>query len=220
MNKSRNSESPCRTCKHFLDFHSFECFNCEEYTKWTWEETCGEANAETYEVKENNDMENNNIGMVSPWIMFVNKLEVLFVDDPDVLFEYDQNKKEIILKVKDLKKAYALDNLLKPEYHFGNITLTVKIIPANNEPIKKWQYIQDALANNTHFSRVINVDPTGHGAFHYIMMKPHIAQFYSDDISDPNGNTTMLYSDLVKDIFGDIDGVFYCTEALDDYEEE
>ena len=216
MSKSRNGECPCNRCMHHYDYHSFKCFDCKEYTKWTWEEACGEANAETYEVKENNTMENKNIGLVSPWVMFANKMETFFVDDPDVDCQYNENTNEITLVVGNLKKAHALDNLLKPEYYFGNVKLTVKIIPDNNNPIKKWQYLIDAFANNPHFSNIINTDPTGQGALHYVMMKPHIAQFWTDTLADPYGNTTMLYADLAKDIFGDIDGVYYCTSDVDE----
>jgi len=60
MDKSKNGECPCKTCTDRVnEYHFLRCFDCKEYIDWTYGEACSEANSETYEVEENNNMEKN-----------------------------------------------------------------------------------------------------------------------------------------------------------------
>ena len=54
-------------------------------------------------------------------------------------------------------------------------------------------------------------NPLGH--FTYIIFGKKVVQFFNDQLDDINGNKSMLYQDIAKDVFGDEHNVFYCTDA-------
>ena len=46
----------------------------------------------------------------------------------------------------------------------------------------------------------------------FIVFEKVVVQWFSDSIGDWYGLTSTLYQDLAKDIFGNIDGVYFCTD--------
>ena len=81
------------------------------------------------------------LGLSSPWVNFYRELEALFAKDPEVKVVYDEEKNDVKLYVDNLAKADALAQLLPVERTFGNITITVTVIPANKEGWLKYSYI-------------------------------------------------------------------------------
>lgn len=150
------------------------------------------------------------LNLSAPWITFVHELNALFEFDPDVTIDYDKENNHVKLYVEGVSKADALTALLPLEKRFGNVCLKITVIPANNA-INKVSLIKKALDNNCVLKDVIESQRPD-GSFKYLMFDKEIAQFYNDQLDDPVGNKTMLYADIAKDIFGDLDGAFYCTE--------
>lgn len=149
----------------------------------------------------------------APWIKFMRELEVLFAEDDDVKVVYDDDGKEVKLYVADDIKADALNQLLPNKKTFGNVTLKVTVVPANAHETTV-DLIERAFRGNPALSFVFPIDtPMGH--FDYVVFKKQIVQFFNDDISDINGNCTMLYQDVARDVFGTEAGLFFCTDAED-----
>lgn len=158
--------------------------------------------------KENENMDKLNLS--APWITFVHELEALFEYDPSVTIDYDKEENHVKLYVEGATKADALTELLPVEKRFGNVILKISVIPANIA-IDKVSLIEKALDGGGILEEVIEAQRPG-GSFRYLMFDREVAQFYNDQLDDPVGNKTMLYADIAKDIFGDLDGAFYCTE--------
>lgn len=165
-------------------------------------------NKQKDERKEDKNMEKLNLS--APWVTFVNELNALFEFDADVTIDYDKEENHVRLYVEGVTKADALTELLPPEKKFGNVTLKISVIPANHA-IDKVSLIEKAMDGNGVLREVIEAQRPG-GSFKYLMFDHEVAQFYNDQLDDPVGNKTMLYADIAKDVFGELDGAFYCTE--------
>ncbi len=150
--------------------------------------------------------------MSPPWIEYLNELEVMFGDDPEINIDYDGEKYKIIMRIDNTDKADALTNLLPAEIEYGGVKLTIVVVPANNEKKSKADLIERALRGNPHYSQVIKVTDALAPQMTYVMFKKQVAQYWSDNLGDPHGNITTLYQDIAKDLFGTEVGVFYCTE--------
>lgn len=148
----------------------------------------------------------------SPWVEFYRELEALFAEDDEVKVVYDEENNEVKLYVENVRKADALTQLLPTEKTFGNVTLKVTVIPANNAEVSKADLIAEAFEGNPALSYVQHVDAVI-GAFDYAVFKNKVVQFFDDNLSDINGNKSTLYENIAKDVFGENVGVFFCTEA-------
>jgi len=49
----------------------------------------------------------------------------------------------------------------------------------------------------------------------YVLFKNKVVQYFIDNIGDYNGMKSTLYEDIARDIFEDVDGVFFCTALPD-----
>ena len=152
-----------------------------------------------------------NLKITSPWIHFVNELQVLFERDSDVRIEYSDEERTVKLYVENAVKADALSRLMPTEKTFGNFTLKITVIPANEKETTA-QLFCNAFHGNGAFSRMISVPAPGGGTFDYMCFAREVAQYYDDNLADPNGYVSTLYQNIAADIFEDRDGVFFCTE--------
>lgn len=155
--------------------------------------------------------------MVSPWILYCKELEQLFRYDPDISVAYEEgytNIQIVRLYVESDEKAEALMQLLPDKKEFGNITLLIRIVPANQQYDTELDLFRKIFKGNLSVSRI--VENSGKMAYNpsYILFQPKIVQYYSDDLSDANGLRTILYQEIAKDIFEDHDGIFFCTESV------
>lgn len=96
-------------------------------------------------------MEDKKMKLSPPWIEYYRKLEAMFGPDPDIKIEFDEDEMHIKLYVESHEKAAALDELLPVQKDFGNVSVFIEVIPANNEP-KRIDYIKRALEGNPAFS--------------------------------------------------------------------
>ena len=73
------------------------------------------------------------------------------------------------------------------------------------------ELFQEAFQGNPSLKAVFDRE-TPFGVFRYAGFNRRIAQFYNDEMGDPNGNKTMLLQDIAKDIFDPALYVNYYTE--------
>lgn len=155
----------------------------------------------------------------SPWIIRYEEIEQLFQADPDISVVYDDSDGyEVRLYVDDPDKALALTELLPEAYEFGNVSLTITVIPSNDieaPEIPKTQYeLIDALfKNNPIVSYCYERNVAGFHTY-YVVFKHKIVQYYTDNLADINGYTSTLYQYIARNVFDPVTeaGIFFCTD--------
>ena len=157
-----------------------------------------------------------NLDIAPPWVTYAERLNAFFKNDPDVRVELLEDKHTVNLYVENAVKAEALANILVTEVVFGNVTLYINVIPANNAASQE-NFFRQALAGNEAVAAIENVDVVGGGQASYILFKPHVVQYFNDNIADYHGITSTLYQDIAKEIFNlDAPGIFFCTDLEDE----
>ena len=156
---------------------------------------------------------NAKIKLSPPWLTFYHEMEALFGEDPEIRIEYSDSTETIKLYVDNTEKAEALSKLLPVKKSFGNVTVTIQVIPANESAVRIVDLFDRAFKGNPALSYV----RTTGGAFgipmDYVVFKNRVVQFFNDDISDINGLKSTLYQEIAKDIFDETTGIFFCTDV-------
>lgn len=147
----------------------------------------------------------------SPWVIYYHEIKALFEQDPDINIFYDEDANEIKLFVKKASKAEALMQLLPAEKTFGNVTLKVTVVPANDGETSNVDLIAAAFDGNPILSYIHSV----HTLFdiNYVVFRNEVVQYFSDNIGDVNGMCSTLYQDIAKDVFDECEGVYFCTDT-------
>ena len=153
-----------------------------------------------------------------PWVTYVNELKALFGDDPQVRIEFrdgDGDPYQVKIFVDgNLSEYEAIDALLPESIDFGNVMLRISVIPPNTSNSSTADLIEAAFEGNPALSFVRRVN-SPFGKFDYVVFKNKVVQFYNDEMGDINGNRSTLYQDVAKDVFGTLDGVYFCTDTPD-----
>jgi hypothetical protein len=149
----------------------------------------------------------------SPWVIFYKEINAVFGKDPDINVVFDDEKNEIKLHVKDATKADAISQILPEKKTFGNYSVTVTVIPENNNA-DTFSLFTKAFKGNPVFAGIKKVDNPIINDVKYILFKPEVVQFFNDDMSDANGLESTLYQDIAEDIFRYFPNTFYCTEPV------
>lgn len=157
------------------------------------------------------------IKLSPPWVTYYRELEELFSQDPEVTVKFDEDKLQIKLLVANTDKAYALSMLLNPSKEFGNVTVTIDVIPSNDGEKSSSELMQMAFKGNPVCSQIKAVTDFTGNKVDYVAFKSEVAQFFNDDISDLNGNKSMLYKDIAEDVFKEYEGIFFCTDKKSKY---
>ena len=156
----------------------------------------------------------NNVKLASPWTAYYRKIQALFGEDPDIKVVFDEENCSLHLLVDNAEKADALTQLLPTEVTFGNVVMTISVIPANIEKApSKASLIKTALQGNPAFSFATSAEGVFSSPIHYIVFANKVVQYYNDDLGDIYGNRSTLYQDIAKEIFGETDGIHFCTDA-------
>lgn len=153
------------------------------------------------------------VGLSSPWVNFYRELEALFAKDPEVKVIYDEEKNDVKLYVDNLAKADALAQLLPVERTFGNITITVTVIPANKEGASKIQLFRTAFEGNGAFDYTTSAEGIFTNPIHYVVFANEVVQYFNDDLSDAHGVRSTLYQDIAEDVFENHESVYFCTNV-------
>ena len=155
----------------------------------------------------------------APWITFYHEMEAMFGEDPEISVELDDSDEdEMIIKlyVDNPAKAEALEQLLPMEKKFGNVSVYLEIIPANEEE-SKIRLFQKAFENNPVFKFTYSVPNIG-GLYpaNYVVFENKVVQFFNDELNDIHGNKSTLYQEIAKDIFEDHEGIYFCTDTKEE----
>ena len=152
----------------------------------------------------------------APWIIFSNRVKALFRKDPEVMTEYDDNEKVLTIRVDNGRKYDAICHLFPLEKTFGNVTVKIQVVPANEDKEVTWaDLFKDAFAGNPIFAKAEHMEGDL-GGCDYVLFKPEVVQYYSDNFFDYYGLTTELYQDLAKEVFDteSWDAVQFCTSMI------
>lgn len=147
-----------------------------------------------------------------PWITFVHEVEALFAQDEEVKVKYDDEFCTLKLYVDNTDKAEALSQILPEKKEFGNITVTIEVVPANLKEAPIDKLFEKAFSGNLALSYTTAFD-SPFGKVSYVVFEKKVIQFFNDQMDDINGNKSMLYEDAARDVFGTELGIFYCTDA-------
>jgi hypothetical protein len=101
--------------------------------------------------------------------------------------------------------------LLPEEYEFGNVFLKVEVIPANTA-VTHADLFHIVFENNPIFSYMAAAPDIFSNPINYVVFKNEVVQYFNDDISDVNGNCSTLYQEIAKNVFGEEDGIYFCTD--------
>ena len=152
-----------------------------------------------------------------PWIKYMHEMEQLFKYDPEVHVVYDEDEHIIHLYVDKQRKADALATLIPETVTFGNITLQVNVVQANGAlsttvGLTNAQLFKNAFEDNGAFAFVKQVTGIFSNNLTYVVFKNKVVQYFNDNLNDVYGNCSTLYQDIAKNIFGEIAGIYFCTD--------
>lgn len=161
------------------------------------------------------------LNLAAPWTIYYREVSALFERDSEVHVLLDEENYILKICVEDGIKADAITYLLPEEKVFGNIALKIEVIPANtlnNQRKKLREFKFDNF--KTVFENAFYKNPAfifseevylSTNTLCYVVFNKEVVQYYSDDLGSYFGLTSTLYEDLARDIFKDLDGVYYCT---------
>lgn len=155
------------------------------------------------------------IKMAPPWVSYVNAIVAMFEKDPDVEVIYDNDNMGVKLYVNGTAKAEALTKLLPTEKTFGNVTLTVTVVPANNNSDDPIKLFRDAFYGNEAVSDIWTapMEVTQSNPFTYVVFQKEVVQYYNDNLGDAHGNRSTLYEEIAREIFENHPGIYFCTDV-------
>lgn len=152
----------------------------------------------------------------APWVTYYREVNELFKKDKDVFVVFDEENVELKIYVKDQIKASAIQYLMPTEKEFGNVVLKIDVIPANGKELREVSTSNivtiacDAFRDNDAVYMVTDVRAVFDLV--YVIFRKEVVQFFDDNIGDINGNCSMLYEVIARDVFKDI-GIKYCTDC-------
>ena len=153
------------------------------------------------------------ISLSAPWTVYYRKIQALFEQDPEINILYDEDNATIRLYVDNEEKGRALDLLLPTEVVFGNITLHIAIIFANNRVESSNKSIFETIfSGNPILKYVQEVRIPCSNTMTFIVFKKEVVQFFNDDTGDIHGLESTLYENIARDIFKKTTGVYFCTD--------
>lgn len=160
-------------------------------------------------------MDKGKLALVSPWVNFYREIEALFGQDKDIKIQFNNDEKYIKLFVNGQDKYEALTKLLPAEKKFGNVTISIQVIPANNSEQSTIDLFRKAFNGNPIVTDIITItrdelDSTND--FNYVVFKKEVVQYHDDSLDDPHGNHSTLYQFIAEEVFDNHGGVYFCTD--------
>lgn len=152
--------------------------------------------------------------LTPPWIVYKQKITLLFGQDPDINIVWDAKSYRLTLNVKSRAKAEAITQLLPSYKQFGNLALTINVNYKDESP-SEYELFKNAFAGNPILSFIEKDDDVPFASRTYVVFKKEIAQYYADDLGDPHGIRSTLYENVARDVLLDFgEGVSYTTEIV------
>ena len=150
----------------------------------------------------------------APWHMYYKELCLLFEHDEEVRIIYDMDEQVISIYVDNAVKAEVMAAVLPTEKKFGNVTLTIVVIPANKNLRRSCGFdYENLFYGNPIVNEVYTVDGIMTNPITYVVFKKEVVQYFTDDLGDAHGMCTTLYQDIAKRVFEEHEGVFFCTDT-------
>ena len=160
-------------------------------------------------------MEIKKLQLSPPWVTYYKELKALLGHDREIFMMFDQEEMVIRIYVDNVDKANALEQLLVSSKTFGNVTVNIEVIPSNTVRYVQGENAYDvAFGGNPmyRYSREALL-PLG-GRLFYVVWDCEAAQFFNDNLADVNGNKTMLYEDIARDVLKEEACVYHCTAGV------
>lgn len=152
----------------------------------------------------------------SPWMLFYKRVAELFNKDPHVRVVFDNSTYELKLLVSGLRKAKAITQILPKSRKFGNVEVRIRVICEEDMNPDSDRVLRDAFEGNDAVSRIETLTDLCEIPINYVVFKPEIVQYFSDNFGDINGVTSTIYEEIAKDLFGGtVNGTFFCTERTE-----
>jgi len=157
--------------------------------------------------------------LAAPWTTYYRQIQALFKHDKEVRVFFDEHDVALKLYVENAVKADALAQLLPETMTFGNVTLKIVVIPANTatgdlpEMIDDIDKVRFALEGNEAVAQFYPIEGIFSNRMLYVAFKKEVVQFFNDDLSDIRGMCSTLYANIANEIFGRLNGVFFCTDS-------
>lgn len=149
----------------------------------------------------------------APWETYYKKLQALLGDDPEISLKFDKAAGVIKIYVDNAKKADALDRLLIARKVFGNVKINITVIPSNKVYHGEYEDLYDcAFDGNPVFVGTQYASLPEGGDLSYVIWSREVAQFFNDNLADYQGNQTMLYEQIARDVLKYEPAVYHCTE--------
>ena len=152
-----------------------------------------------------------------PWVTYYREIKALFGDDPEIVVVFHEEEKEIKLFVNDNGKAYAIRKLLPDVKEFGIAKIKITVIPCNVKKGDDYQKLfEKAFDGNPVLSYITPVEEVFSNPILYVVFEKEVVQFYNDNLGDINGNRTTLYENIARDVFGEMNSIYFCTDDEED----
>lgn len=149
----------------------------------------------------------------APWVNYYREIYAMFEYDDEVRVEYNEETYEIKLYVDNTDKAMALHELLPHEKSFGNVIVRVTIVPANRQNLTREELFRIVFKGNSNVNRIKSVKDVLSNPITYVAFRKEVVQYPLDNLHDINGNVSTLYEDVARDIFGEEEGICFCTDG-------
>ena len=157
------------------------------------------------------------VGISAPWWTTYKKIKAIFEKDPEIevseLVEGDAEGNNgyyfVTLSSDNKAKLEAIANLIKDEFKYGNVTLTVQYYYSGSEEIDLSTF-DTAFKGNPLYVQSYDA---GMG-FTYAIFAKEIIQFFNDDLTDAYGNYNAIAADVISDLL--VDGITINPSTLDD----
>ena len=161
-------------------------------------------------------MDNKELNLSSPWMIFYHELEILFSKDKQIKMTFDNDAVVAKLYVDDSEKADALERILPYKVDFGNVTMFIEVNPPNGEKTKTIDWFKKAF-NGNEAVYLVDTAKTPHGSdVNFVAFKPDVCQYFADNLCSIWGLETCLYEDVAIDVFSNwLNEIHFCTEPIE-----
>ena len=159
---------------------------------------------------------NKKLKLSPPWDGHMNMLASFFKGDDRVRVGGGTNNRVGTIEVFDTKMYAALEQVLRKRLRFGNVTLTINLVPANGMKKPKGEMtdlaaLKYVLSKNPAFAKFIT-RKTELGASVYCLFRPVVLMWYNDNLCSPWKQSASVYELEAQTVFKDEIGVSYATE--------
>ena len=164
-----------------------------------------------------------NVKLEAPWMTFRKMVKALFEGDSEIMVGeiYDDGKHDYAfdISVTSHEKYVALDRAMPKVRSFGNVTLGIYIYDEENNPDVVGLDVFETLFKGNPILKDIKTQPLPDQltTLGYVRFQPDVIQFFNDDISDYNGNLSILAADIAYIVFEDDHrDVYFCTAPVNE----